>query len=107
MRCVFPKEWLRPRLGWASVLGILCISLVLLSGMVQAAHFHASGTIDHDCALCVTAHHVAQAAPAVNLNFSSMPVAPLTARRSQPRPRRAVYFRLVNRPPPNPSSRLG
>ena len=46
----------RIRLNWVSALGILCIALVMISGMAQAAHFHASGTIDHDCALCVAAH---------------------------------------------------
>jgi hypothetical protein len=102
MRCVFS----RPRLGWASVLGILCIALVLISGMAQAAHFHASGTIDHDCALCVAAHQATHAAPPITLDFSSVPVASLPAASRLVRPRSAVFFRLNSRPPPSGSAVL-
>ncbi len=102
MRSVFS----RLRLNWVSALGILCIGLVLVSGMAQAAHFHASGTIDHDCALCVAAHNAAQAAPLVTVNLSSLPVAPLTVSRSLHTPRRVVYFRHSIRPPPSGSALL-
>jgi len=85
-----------------SVLGIVCIALVLMSGMVQAVHFHAAP--DHDCALCVAAHHVANVAAPIILNYSSLAVAPLTAGRSLSRPRPAVFFRLVSRPPPSGSA---
>lgn len=90
----------RTCLNWASVLAMVCVSLVLISGMAQAAHFHASGAPDHDCALCVAAHNVAQATPAITFDPSSLPVAPLTAGRSLRSPRRAVYFRHSIRPPP-------
>jgi hypothetical protein len=102
MRCVFS----RPRLGWASVLGILCIALVLMSGMAQAAHFHASGTIDHDCALCVAAHQATHAAPAITLDLSSRPVASLPKASRLVRPRSEVFFRLNSRPPPEGSALL-
>jgi hypothetical protein len=97
MRCVFSRS----RLSLASVLGVLCIALVLMSGMVQAAHFHASGETDHDCALCVAAHQVAHATQLITLDISSLPVAPLTAACSIVRPRRAVFFRFFSRPPPS------
>jgi len=84
------------------ILGVLCIALVVMSGVVQVAHSHSTGQADHDCALCVAAHHVAQAAAPVIFAVTSLRVAPVTTARSTPRPRRAVYFRLVSRPPPQP-----
>jgi hypothetical protein len=75
-----------------------------MSGMVQAAHMHAGGAADHDCALCVAAHHVARVAPPVTLHFSSRQVAAVAPVRSLHRPRRAVYFRLSSRPPPSSSA---
>lgn len=102
MRSVFSRF----RLNWASALGILCIGLVLISGMAQVAHFHAGGAIDHDCALCVAAHHVAQAAPVLHVNCISAPVAALIARTSLVQPRRALFFRLISRPPPSGSALL-
>jgi hypothetical protein len=86
--------------------GIVCIALVLMSGMVQAAHMHAGGAADHDCALCVAAHHVARAAPPIALHFSSRQVAAVAPVRSLHRPRRAVYFQLSSRPPPSSSALL-
>jgi hypothetical protein len=102
MRCVF----LRPRLNWASVLGVVCIALVLTSGMVQAAHMHAGGAPDHDCALCVAAHQVAHAASPVALDCVSLAVAAVNVPRGLSMPRRAVFFRLVSRPPPSGSAVL-
>ncbi|HUB49755.1 MAG TPA: hypothetical protein VMB73_32690 [Acetobacteraceae bacterium] len=102
MRPVFS----RVRLSWIPALGILCIALVMMSGMAQAAHFHTSGTIDHDCALCVAAHHVAHAAPPITLNFSSLPVASVPKTSRLVKPRRAVFFRLNSRPPPSGSAVL-
>jgi hypothetical protein len=102
MRLVFSKV----RLNWVCALGILCIALVMMSGMVQAAHFHASGTIDHDCALCVAAHQAAHAAPPVTLDLSSLPVTCLPTARRLVMPRRAVFFRLNSRPPPEGSAVL-
>jgi hypothetical protein len=102
MRSVFP----RLRLNWVSALGILCIGLVLVIGMAQVAHFHAGGAIDHDCALCVAAHHIAHAAPQVTLHCTTVPVAALIARTVLVQPRKAVFFRLISRPPPSGSARL-
>jgi hypothetical protein len=86
----------------ALVLGSLCIALVLMSGMIQAAHFHADTQADHDCALCMTAHSVAQAAAPVALLFTSLRVETPPAARTIARPRDAVHFRLASRPPPLP-----
>jgi hypothetical protein len=102
MRSVFS----RVRLNWVSALGILCIALVMVSGVAAAAHYHASGTIDHDCALCVAAHSVAHAAPLVTLLLSSVPVTSLPIARRQAKARKSVFFRLNSRPPPSGSAVL-
>ncbi len=102
MRSVFSRF----RLNWVSALGILCVGLVLMSGMAQAAHFHASGTIDHDCALCVTAHSTPHVAPAITLHVSGVQVAVVSPQAQLHMPRRAVFFRLISRPPPSGSALL-
>jgi hypothetical protein len=96
MRFVFPKM----RISRALLMGGLCVALVLMSGMIQAAHFHASAQPDHDCALCLTMHSVAQAAAPIVLHFSSRSVASLVPARSISRPRAQIHFRLASRPPP-------
>jgi hypothetical protein len=70
--------------------------------VIQAAHFHADGQTDHDCALCLAAHQIAHAAAPVTLPLASLAVAAVTVPRTLQRPRRAVSFRLVSRPPPSP-----
>jgi hypothetical protein len=98
MRRVFAKL----HVSRALVLGSLCIALVLMSGMIQAAHFHADVQQDHDCALCLTVHTVAQVTAPIALHFTSRPVETLAAPRAIARPRAAVHFRLASRPPPLP-----
>ena len=96
MRSAISK--LRP--SRALVLGILCIALVMFSGMIQAAHFHPAGQPDHDCALCLAVHSVAQAASPIVVNLSIRPVVAMVPRRASSRPQRAIHFRLASRPPP-------
>jgi hypothetical protein len=98
--------WLRMRWSRTGVLGGLCIALVLLSGMIQAAHFHASAQPDHDCSLCLTVHSVAHVATPIVLRVTSRPVAALAPLRCIARPRPAVHFRLASRPPPEAPSLL-
>lgn len=102
MRFAFPKL----RQTRSLVLGSLCIALVLMSGMIQAAHFHVSGEPDHDCSLCLTVHSVAQVATPIVLHLTSRPVERLSALRPIARPRPAVHFRLASRPPPEAPSLL-
>jgi hypothetical protein len=90
------------RISRGLMLGSLCIALVLMSGMIQAAHFHADAQADHDCALCLTVHSVAQVTAPIALQFTSRPVGTLTAPRTIARARDAVHFRLASRPPPLP-----
>jgi hypothetical protein len=90
------------RISRALVLGSLCIALVLMSGMIQAAHFHADAQQDHDCALCLTVHTVAHVTAPIALHFTSQAVESLAVARTIARPRDAVHFRLASRPPPLP-----
>ncbi len=46
-----------PRRKSKFCLGLLCIALVLIAGLLQVTHSHQEGSPSHaDCALCVTAH---------------------------------------------------
>jgi len=90
----------RPRSSWPFLIVGLCVALLLLIGTVQAAHFHPDGQLDHDCALCVAVHSVANTTPQISLHFSSQPVAKVAPGRTLARPRDAVHFRLASRPPP-------
>ncbi len=43
--------------SWRLLLALLCISLVIACGTIQAVHVHPQGDISHsDCPLCATAH---------------------------------------------------
>lgn len=90
----------RPRSLWACLLVGLCAALILLSGTVQAAHFHPNGKIDPDCALCVTVHSAAHVVHPVTLHFSSDRVETIVPARQIKMPRAAVFIRLNSRPPP-------
>lgn len=92
-----------PRRSWISVLGILCIALVLLTGMVQVTHSHPNGHIDPECSLCMTAHHVVQIVVAITLVFSWEPLARQVAESFTPLPRQRFVLKLANRPPPVPA----
>ncbi|HEX3660669.1 MAG TPA: hypothetical protein VHU89_04525 [Acidobacteriaceae bacterium] len=87
-----------------SILGIVCIALVLFAGVVHVAHFHANGQIDHDCALCVTAHQAVQIAALVVVVLSSQPVVRRVIERHSPTPRQRFLLKLANRPPPVPGA---
>ncbi len=42
---------------WKLILALLCISLVIACGTIQAVHVHPNGDISRaDCPLCATAH---------------------------------------------------
>jgi hypothetical protein len=91
------------QLSWISLLGMVCIALVLMTGLLQVTHSHPSGQPDHDCSLCVTAHHVAQAVVVVTLAVSSRPVARFVPESFTPAPRQRFILKLANRPPPDPA----
>jgi hypothetical protein len=90
-------------LSWISILGMVCIALVLLTGVLQVTHTHPNGQPDHDCSLCVSAHHVAQVMVVVTLVTASHTVARYVANGFTPPPRQRFVLKLANRPPPVPS----
>ncbi|MGA7521602.1 MAG: hypothetical protein WBW84_03920 [Acidobacteriaceae bacterium] len=92
-----------PRSSWVTSLGILCIALVLFTGIVHATHSHANGRIDPDCSLCMTAHHAVQIVVAVTVVISSRPVVRYVAETFSPLPRQRFVIKLANRPPPVPA----
>lgn len=83
-----------------AVIGIVCVALVLLTGVLAITHFHANGQIDHDCALCFTAHQVVKIAVFLIILLASQPVARLNRERFAPLPRQRFVLKLANRPPP-------
>ena len=100
MGFVTAKRGGRP--SWGTILGVVCIALVLMTGVIHAAHFHADGQTDHDCALCVTAHQAVQVAAIVAVVLCSQPVVHRVAERQSPAPRQRFVLKLANRPPPVP-----
>jgi hypothetical protein len=95
------KDNLRIQWSWASLLGILCVALVLLTGFVQATHTHPAGQVDHEgCSLCSTAHHVVQTVAHAAVIVSIQPVWRVALDKPIERPRQKFLFKLANRPPP-------
>ncbi|GGG91337.1 hypothetical protein GCM10011586_02400 [Silvibacterium dinghuense] len=91
---------LRSRRSWLALLGVFCIALVLAAAVVQVTHSHTSGQPDHDCSLCISAHHVIQVATSVRLNVTSLPVGTLTTEARSVLPVRRFFVQLASRPPP-------
>jgi len=90
----------RSHFSAAALLGIFCVALILMAGMVQVAHSHPSGQPDHDCSLCSTAHHVIQVVALAILDVSSQPVAPVAQEPARDLPTSTFLFKLASRPPP-------
>jgi hypothetical protein len=86
---------------WKLILALLCISLVIACGTIQAVHVHPNGEISRaDCPLCATAHVAIQiiqppaslhVAPVVAIVETFLPVVPS---------RNILTFALFTRPPP-------
>ncbi|MGC2619576.1 MAG: hypothetical protein WA414_11085 [Acidobacteriaceae bacterium] len=86
------------------MLAILCIALVLFTGILQVTHSHPNGHIDPDCSLCMTAHHAAQVVVVVTAEVSVQPVARVVAEKFSPLPRQRFVLKLAIRPPPVPAA---
>lgn len=86
---------------WKLILALLCISLVIACGTIQAVHVHPNGDISRaDCPLCATAHVAIQivespasshVAPVVAIIETFLPAVPS---------RTLLTFALFTRPPP-------
>jgi len=101
MRLRTAKRGISVSLG--SVLGILCIALVLLTGVLHVAHFHPNAQNDPGCAQCVTAHQAVQVAAIIVVLLCSQRVVHRIAERVEPAPRQRFVLKLANRPPPVPA----
>jgi hypothetical protein len=87
-----------------ALLGVVCIALVFMAGLVQVAHSHPSGHPDHECSLCTSAHQVVQVVSLVTLALSVVPVVAVAAEPAR-RPLIPVFFfKLACRPPPASSA---
>jgi hypothetical protein len=89
------------RSPWRVLLGVLCIALVMVGGIVSVTHTHSQQETSHqDCGLCVTAHMAVQVAVTV----TQVCVAQVFTRVEQSRPvARQDFtseFALFSRPPP-------
>jgi hypothetical protein len=90
---------------WRILLAVLCVLLVVVTGIAQVAHTHSDGGATHaDCALCAAAHVSVQIAYAP---AAAPPIAVATPVETAP----AVLllptlsaFALFTRPPPASSS---
>ena len=87
--------------SWRLLLALLCISLVVACGTIQAVHVHPQGNISHsDCPLCATAHVGVQVAePPVVLHVAPV-VSLVEAFVASTLARTLSTFALFTRPPP-------
>lgn len=90
-----------PRRSLIALLGIFCVALVLTTGIIRVTHHHPNGRIDPDCALCMTAHTVAQIVVVVAVKITSQPVERyISETYCAPLPCQRFDLKLANRPPP-------
>lgn len=86
---------------WQSLLSVLCMALIFLSGTIAVTHSHDHGIDDHGaCSLCVTAHAVAQVASAPGQVTLLQVFQDLIASAPVARPRTFVHADHYTRPPP-------
>lgn len=98
------RPFSRPKVqsSWRLLLALLCISLVVACGTIQAVHVHPQGDISHsDCALCATAHlSVEVAAAPVTLHHVAPVVSIVVAFVAPALAQTLSTFALFTRPPP-------
>jgi hypothetical protein len=96
-----PRSKPKVQSSWRLVLALLCISLVIACGTIQAVHIHPHGDISHaDCALCATAHvsvQVAELPVVLHITPIVSVVEPVVAPKLT---RTFSTFALFTRPPP-------
>jgi hypothetical protein len=88
--------------AWRLLLSLLCITLVVACGTIQAVHVHPQGDLSHsDCALCVTAHVSAQLAETPVTMYHVAPVLSVVEAFVAPTLTQTLStFALFTRPPP-------
>jgi len=91
----------RMRSPWRVLLGVLCIFLVMLGGVLSATHTHSRGEVSHqDCGLCVTAHMAVQVAVTVTQVCVAQVFTKVEASRPVASHDFTPQFALFSRPPP-------
>ena len=91
----------RMQLSWRVLLSVLCISLIMVGGVLAATHTHSQREGTHqDCGLCVTAHMAVQVAVAVTQVFTTQVFTRLEASRPVAQAQFIPQFALFSRPPP-------
>jgi hypothetical protein len=93
------------RQPWRLLLGVLCVSLILLFGTLSVTHSHVDGKVHSDCSLCVTAHATVHTSTPPPQIFIVQVFTELEAARSVARPQSAPQFALFSRPPPADANR--
>jgi len=89
------------RSSWRVLLSVLCISLIMLGGVLSATHTHSQGEISHqDCGLCVTAHMAIQVAVSVTQVCVAQVFTRVEASQPVARTQFIPQFALFSRPPP-------
>ena len=88
--------------AWRLLVSLLCISLVIACGTIQAVHIHPQGDISHsDCALCATAHVSVQLAEThVTLHHVAPVLSSVEAFVAPTLIQTLSTFALFTRPPP-------
>ena len=96
-----PRSRPKVQSSWRLLLALLCISLVVACGTIQAIHVHPQGDLSHsDCPLCATAHVSVQIAePPVVLHVAPV-VSVIEAVAAPTLTQTLSTFALFTRPPP-------
>jgi hypothetical protein len=85
---------------WRLLLALLCISLVVAFGTIQAVHVHPQGDIHSDCSLCVSAHVGVQIVEAPVVLHVAPIVSPVDAVPAPSLKESSPTVALFTRPPP-------
>jgi len=89
------------RTPWKVLLGVVCIALVMLGGVISATHVHSPREITHqECGLCVTAHMAVQITVSVTHVCVIHIFTNVEASRPVTRTQFIPQFALFSRPPP-------
>lgn len=89
------------RSSWRILLGVLCITLIMVGGIVAATHTHSQHETNHqDCGLCVTAHMAIQVAVAVTQVSVTQVFTRVEASTPVASFQFTPQFALFSRPPP-------
>jgi hypothetical protein len=98
----------RRQSSWRVLLSVLCISLIVLGGIISVTHTHSkteTETSHQDCGLCVTAHMAVQVAVVVTQVTTSQVFTRVETSSPVARPQVTPQFALFSRPPPADSDR--